>query len=63
MTEPDRWLVKIRRYGGALSVIATRATREEAQAIADGWNTRYQTDVAYVEEFDIDKQDWPGGRP
>ena len=53
------WLMKVKRYGGGESVVVSKATREQAQAAADDWNDTYQTDVAFIEECDRAKVDWP----
>jgi hypothetical protein len=53
------WLAKVRHYDGGDSVLMSRPTKEQAQAIVDTYNEEYQTDSAYVEEFDPEKFHWP----
>jgi hypothetical protein len=58
-----QWLVKVQRYSrdgtdGGESVIGSWDDKVMADAIALQWNTNYQTDTAWVEEFDRDKLQW-----
>jgi hypothetical protein len=53
-----QWLAKVRHYRGGESVLTYRESRTEAQADADAWNERYQTDAAFVEAWDPAKT-WP----
>lgn len=53
------WLMKVRHYSGAESVMSSHSTETLAQQEADAWNQRYQTDTAYAEKFEQDKLDWP----
>lgn len=57
MTE---YMVKVRRYAPegaaqAESVIGWRVPLCDAKALVTDWNTQYQTDTAYYEEFDAEK--------
>jgi hypothetical protein len=53
------WLMKVRHYSGAESVMSSHTTEAMAQEAADEWNTTYQTDNAYVEKFEREKLVWP----
>lgn len=48
---PNRWYVKVRRYGGGESVIAVRDTQDEADGVAASMNEAYMTDAYYAEPF------------
>lgn len=43
------WLAKLKRYGGGESVMSRHSTHLAAQEVVHDWNTRYQSDMAYVE--------------
>lgn len=53
------WLAKVRRYTPGTrkpeSVLSKHESKEDAQRVADDWNIGYQTDTAYVEEYDPEK--------
>lgn len=53
------WLMKVRFYTGAETVMSSHTTEELAQQAADEWNTKYQTYTAYVEKFEQEKLQWP----
>ena len=55
----DGWLMKVRFYTGAETVMSSHTTESMAQEAADEWNTKYQTYTAYVEKFEIEKMQWP----
>lgn len=57
-----KFLVKVRRYSGAESIVAFHATKELAAAEAERYNTEYQTDTYYVEPWDDTKCDFFGPR-
>jgi hypothetical protein len=58
------WVAKVRRPGGGESVLRGRGTRAEAQAAADAYNEPYQSDDAYVEEWDsVKAAAWPSWTP
>lgn len=46
------WVCKVRRNGGGTSIIDVASTKEKAQALADEFNTQYQTDNYYIERYD-----------
>ena len=48
----EPWYVKIRRYDGSESVVATTDTEDQACTRADELNRQYQTDTYYAEKFD-----------
>lgn len=50
-----QWLVKVNHYRGGESVVAYRGDKVEAQALADYYNSVYQADNYYIEEWDKDK--------
>ena len=57
MTE---YVVKVRRYapagvGEGESVIGWRVPLGDAKQIVSDWNTQYQTDTAFYEEYDAQK--------
>jgi len=51
------WLAVLRHYGGGESAISRHSTRPAAQEFVDDWNTRYQSDMAYVELHEESKAD------
>jgi len=53
------WLAKLKRYGGGESVMSRHSTHLAAQEVVHDWNTRYQTDAAYVELYEKHKDEWP----
>lgn len=52
MTE---YMAKVKRYDGGESVIGFRVPLSVAREMVSDWNTQYQTDAAYYEEFDREK--------
>lgn len=52
MTE---YMVKVKRYTGGESVIGFRVPLSVAREMVSDWNTQYQCDAAFYEEFDRDK--------
>lgn len=48
------WYVKVKRYGGGDSVVATRATEGAATEAADAMNRNYMTDTFYAEPHNPD---------
>lgn len=59
--KPGDWLLKIKRYDGSDSIIWHYESQDDAQAEADRLNAEIQSDIHYVEAFDIErlKQAWP----
>jgi hypothetical protein len=55
------WLAKLKRYGGGESVMSSHSTHLAAQEVVHDWNTRYQSDMAYVELWEEQKDEWPRG--
>lgn len=53
------WLVKVRFFAEAETVMSSHTTESMAQEAADEWNTKYQTYTAYVEKFDEEKVQRP----
>lgn len=53
------WLAKLRRYGGGESILSRHNTHLAAQEVVHDWNTRYQTDSAYVEKYDPFRASFP----
>lgn len=54
MSTDDKWVVKLTRTGHE-SVVSIANTKEAAQQAADDFNSTYQTDEYYVEEWDDEK--------
>jgi len=48
--EDGDWVVKVKRNGGGYSIIDI-TDKETAQALADKFNTEYQTDNYYIQAF------------
>lgn len=58
MPEEDdegEWVCKVRRYGGGTSILDVASTKAQAQALADEFNTQYQTDNYYIERYDPER--------
>lgn len=45
------WVCKVRRNGGGTSILDVASTKEKAQALADEFNTQYQTDNYFIEPY------------
>lgn len=55
MPEEDdegEWVCKVRRNGGGTSILDVVSTKAKAQALADEFNTQYQTDNYYIEPYE-----------
>lgn len=46
------WACKVRRNGGGTSILDVASTKEKAQALADEFNTQFQTDAYFIEPYD-----------
>lgn len=46
------WITKVRRDNGGFSILDVASTKEKAQALADEFNTQFQTDTYYIEKYD-----------
>lgn len=53
------WLAKLKRYGGGESILSRHSTYLAATEVVSDWNTRYQTDAAYVEKYDPLRASFP----
>ena len=55
-----RWLAKLHRYDGTETVLGYYEDLAAANERVAEWNSRYQTDTAYVEAWDATKAaEWP----
>lgn len=50
-SDPDQqWVAKVRRYDGGYSILDV-GTKDNMQKLVDEFNTQYQTDNYYVEQY------------
>ena len=53
--DEGEWVCKVRRNGGGTSILDIASTKAKAQALADEFNTQYQTDNYYIEPYDPER--------
>jgi hypothetical protein len=54
----DRWLAKVRRYGGGESVVLS-GSQDVCERLVRTYNEDYQTDTYWAEPWEEEKLNWP----